>query len=99
MSEDNPWIDEVVYFGPREDLAEGGIAEVVWILATKEMFRYDDVVDMTSYTQNNDPECLTERGLDPSKKYIAIYNGDFLEPKIYEHGKSGDWPSIDQLLY
>ena len=94
QSEDSPWIDEVVYYGPKEDLQEGAIAEGVRILAIKELFRYEDSIDMAMYSFNDEPECRTSKGLDPDKKYIVIYNGDFLQPKIFEYGKA-DWPSLE----
>ena len=93
QAEYNPWLDEVIYFGPGEDLVEGGIAEAVQTLAIKDILRYDDMTDMVSYSFITDPECFKEHGLDPSKKYIGIWNGGIIETKFYEFGKP-DWPTL-----
>ena len=92
--ESNPRRNEVIYFGPKADLALEGSAEVALHLAISEVYHYDDPVDRTWFGWNDEPGC--RKGLDSDKNRIGIFNGKGLEPRFYEQG-SDQWPDIDQL--
>ena len=90
--EDNPRRNEVIYYGPEADLVLGGPAQVVLHLAINEVYHYDNPLDRTWISWNNEPEC--RKGLDSEKNHIGMFNGKGLEPRFYEQG-SEQWPDID----
>jgi hypothetical protein len=66
--------DELVYFGPGEDLKEGGIAEILVNVSMVDRYNFDQ--QRVGFYYNNEPECLKENDLEQDKRYIVFYNGE-----------------------
>ena len=94
QDENNPQRNEVVYYGPEEDLAIGAKAEVILSAAMFDVYENENVLDRTWFSWTNELECW--KGLDPDKKYLGLFNGPGLEHKFYEQDSSS-MPSIEDL--
>ena len=82
----NRWyFDEAVYFGKKEDLEDGGIADFFSKASMVDRFNFDEQRVGFFYTE--DAECRRLRDLDVDKNYIVIYNGENSVPFILELGK------------
>ena len=74
--------DEVVYFGPADELKEGG--RVAQLNETSLIDKYKFDVQRSGFFYNEDPECRKARDLDGDKPYIVWFNGENSVPYIIE---------------
>ena len=63
-----------MYFGPSEDLQEGG--EAYDLVKTSMIDRYNFEDHRVVFYSNNDPECRKHYFDDTEKRYIAIISGN-----------------------
>ena len=89
------YYDEVVYFGPIEDLKPGGEAESFSQASMVDRYNFDE--QRVGFFYNDDPECRTKRDLEGDKKYIVFYNGENSIPLVLELGL--DNIEVSRLIY
>ena len=87
--------NEMIYYGPDEELTIGGSGEVLLNLAISEVFQFRNPLDRTWISWNNEPAC--RKGLDSDKSHIGIFSGKGLEPLFYEQGNEQSWPKLEKL--
>ena len=95
QSETRFFYDEVVYFGPADELKEGGRVHSLNDASMIDKYKFD--IQRTGFFYNEDPECRKERELEGDKPYIVWYNGVNSVPFIIE---IADEPiSLHRVLY
>ena len=87
--------DEVVYFGPVDELKEGGRAHKLNEASMVDKFKFD--LQRNGFFYNEDPECRKARDLEEDKSYIVWYNGENSIPYIIEIGEEPI--EVHRILY
>ena len=85
----------MVYFGPKDQLKEGGNADTLPTVSMIDRYKFDD--QRAGFFYNSDPECRKERDLDPEKSYVIMYNGENGIPFKLTIGE--DEIDVDRLLF
>ena len=85
QQEKRRFYDEFVYFGPKEDLLDGGKYNFITDVAIIDKFSFDE--QMTGFWYNEDPQCRLDRELDGDKSYLVGFNGYNSVPHIIEEGQ------------
>lgn len=84
QKEDRDMWDEVVYFGPGEDLEPSGLAYLFTLLAQTD--RFTSAKQQVGFHFNSDPECRKEKQLDVDKNHIVFHNGENSIPTMLTVG-------------
>ena len=78
------YYDEIVYFGPKEDLEKDGIADIFNTASMIDRYNFDE--QRVGFYYNDDPECRELRSLEKDEKYYVFYNGENSVPFILQVG-------------
>lgn len=83
--EERRYYDEVIYFGPKTDLAEGGEAELFTQLSMVDRYNFNE--QFAKFLVIEDPECRRKFGLDESKRHIMFLNGEYTRKEVMTIGE------------
>jgi len=84
QAEDRDYHDELVFFGSKDEVSDAGKFDFLNTVSMIDRFTQDEQPMGFYYVV--DPECRTKYGLDESKNFVVILNGEHSIPNIFEDG-------------